>query len=338
MRIALASAVILITVSADAGASIRRIRRLVTEKRYEEARMELRQELDGLEGRARSEGLLLLADLETDPGRSIAMYERVIDEGRPREVLRAMVSIGKIRYAAGEYREAARVLSGIPRTGSGADRLEGIYFRSLCWKRLGELEKARRDLASIDRGRFLYWSYLTHAEIDMQEGRIADAVERYETVASSRSFPFAGFHLGECYEILGRFEKALEVYNTIMTQFPRSLEAPKAREKIQMIGYALDRTGRNDERADSPTTVDVPERGVGFTVQLGAFGEKENAERFISELREMIDDIRIERVRSGGRTWHRIRVGRFETREEAEAAAARIKSETGYSSKILPLE
>ncbi|MBN1885650.1 MAG: SPOR domain-containing protein [Candidatus Krumholzibacteriota bacterium] len=340
-RVAAAAAILAFLAAMDADASVRRIRQLVAGKRYEQARMELLDEIGGLGGNSRSEGLLLLADLETDPARTIALYERVIEEGRPREALRARVAIGKIRYASGEYREAARILSELPAGGNGGDRLEGVYFRALCWKRLGDLSRARRDLETIDRGPFLYWSYLTRAEIDMLEGRIADAVERYETVASSRSYPFAGFRLGECYEILGEREKALDVYNTILTQFPRSLEAPKAREKIQMIGYAGsggERAGRREKtttNAFSDGSEDLP--GVGFTIQLGAFSEQENAERFAAELRDLIDGLRIERIERGGRTWHRIRVGRYGTREEAEAAAARIKNETGYSSKILPL-
>ena len=216
-------------------ASLRQIQRLFKLKQYSEAKRLLSRELPNLEGNSRGRGLLLLAALETDAERAAGLYRRVTSNGDSRESLTARLELAKIHYALGEYRHAVTALSRIPSRGRTEDRMAALYFRALCWKQLGESENSRNDLQAIDRGSFLYWGYATLAELDMQEGRIGDAIEKYETIAGGHSNPVAGFKLGECYEILGERRKALEVYRTVIRQFPESLEAPKAREKIQMI-------------------------------------------------------------------------------------------------------
>jgi tetratricopeptide (TPR) repeat protein len=331
------------TVAARA-ASLRQIQRLYKRKQYNEARRLLDEELPGLKGRSRNKGLLLRAALETEIGRAVDVYRQIISAEDSPEALEARLALAKIYYTMGEYRNAVTVLSRIPGRGPTEDRMAALYFRALCWKQLGESESARSDLKAIDRGSFLYWSYATLAELDMQEGRIGDAVEKYEAIAGSHSNPVAGFKLGECYEILGERDKALEVYRTLLQQFPEALEAPKAREKIQMIQRHR-RPGRDepaasgrdeeqeDEEPSPPSTATA-----GYTLQFGAFSERENAIRLADELRRIVPDIRLERIERDGRTWFRVRTGRFASIREAEEAAGRLQEKTGYFSKPLPLE
>jgi tetratricopeptide (TPR) repeat protein len=267
------------TVAARA-ASLRQIQRLYKRKQYNEARRLLDEELPGLKGRSRNKGLLLRAALETEIGRAVDVYRQIISAEDSPEALEARLALAKIYYTMGEYRNAVTVLSRIPGRGPTEDRMAALYFRALCWKQLGDSESARSDLKAIDRGSFLYWSYATLAELDMQEGRIGDAVEKYEAIAGSHSNPVAGFKLGECYEILGERDKALEVYRTLLQQFPEALEAPKAREKIQMIQRHR-RPGRDepaasgrdeeqeDEEPSPPSTATA-----GYTLQFGAFSER----------------------------------------------------------------
>ncbi len=331
------------TIAAGA-ASLRHIQRLYKSKQYDEASRLLDEELPGLTGRSRNEGLLLRAALETEVDQAVDVYRQIIHAGDSPEALEARLALAKIYYTTGEYRNAVTVLSRIPGRGPTEDRMGALYFRALCWKQLGESENARSDLEAIDRGSFLHWSYTTLAEIDMQEGRIGDAVEKYEAIAGSHSNPVAGFKLGECYEILGERDKALEVYRTLLQQFPEALEAPKAREKIQMIqrhrGPGRDEPAAGGEEEEQVDEEPSPPSAAtaGYTLQFGAFSERENAIRLADELRRTIPDIRLERIERNGRTWFRVRTGRFATKREAEAAAGRLQEKTGYFSKPLPLE
>ena len=85
-----------------------------------------------------------------------------------------------------------------------------------------------------------------------------------------------------------------------------------------------------------PATIST--RTARYTLQFGAFTERGNAIRLADELRRVVQDVRIERAESGGRTLFRVRAGRFETKEDADRTASRIQEETGYFSKPLPLE
>lgn len=324
-------------------ADLRRAQRLYSAKRYREAKRIVSQQIPALSGKSRRRAMLLLAALETDAGRAAGLYRDIASEGDSRESLRARLELAKMQYARGEYRGAVTSLARIPGGTPTADRMAALYFRALCWKQLGEPDNARNDLQAIDRGSFLYWGYATLAEIDMQEGRIDDAIERFETIAGGHSNPVAGFKLGECYEIRGDRRKALEVYRTVVRQFPESLEAPKAREKIQMIERR--RRGRDisrEEPEDGEREIDERpfsgSTGGGYTLQFGAFSERENAIRMAGELRRSVDGVRLERVEHDGRTLYRVRAGRFPDKDEAERAARRIQKETGYFSKPLPCE
>jgi tetratricopeptide (TPR) repeat protein len=194
-------------------------------------------------------------------------------------------------------------------------------LRALAWRQIGEFGVARREFLKVDRGPFLEWSYIALAEIDIIEGDIEKAIERYETIGGSHSYPVAGFKLGECYEILGDRTKAEKAFRTVLHQFPRSLEAPKARRE-----------------APRQTVSESIAGGAGFTLQLGSFSERENAIRFAEEIGLHINGVRVERAEHGGAVWHRVRVGVFQSREEAEREAQRLEKITRHKYTVLPLD
>jgi tetratricopeptide (TPR) repeat protein len=341
------TAVISVVMPADSGggAGLRSIRGHFNRKEYSRAEATLEEELPGMRGRTRDQARLLLANLQTDIDEAGDLLDTVIRTGDSREALKARLELAKIHYSAGEYHQAVRTLEGIRAEGRGGTKYEAVYFRGLSRKQLGDLEGARRDFERIDRGDYLHWSYIALAEIDIRSGRIAEAVERYETIAADHSSPIAGFRLGECYELTGEREKALRTYRNVARNFPGSPEAPKAREKVQMIDSSL-------ERAARPSTVGGGEEGEAsrtgeeavtngspmYTLQFGAFSEKKNAQAFISDLESLIDGLHIEAAESGGKLWYRVRAGRYASREEAEEAALKVMERTGYSSKVLPAE
>ena len=326
-------------------AGLRTIRGMFNTKEYRKAEKKLREELPGMRGRTRDQARLMMADLRTDIYGASVILEEVINTGDDKEAMRARVELAKLNYATGEYHQTITLLKGIRAEGRGGAKYEAVYFRGLARKQLGDLDSARRDFERIDRGDYLHWSYIALAEIDIRSGRISEAIDRYETIAAGHSSPIAGFRLGECYEMTGEREKALQTYRNVLRNFPGSPEAPKAREKVKMIDSALKRPrpGRSGEGGEEgethfPGTSSQADGSPGYTLQFGAFSERGNAHAFISDLGSMIDDLHIEVAESGGRLWYRVRAGRFDTREEAEEAALKVMERTGYSSKVLPVE
>lgn len=317
------------------GAGLRSIRGKFNRKEYSKAHESLREELPGMRGRTRDQAMLLLANLKTDAGSAASTLEDVINAGSDKEALKARVELSKIHYSTGQYHQVIRLLEGIRAEGRGGEKYEAVYFRGLARKQLGDLDGARSDFEGIDRGEYLHWSYIALADIDIRSGRISEAVDRYETIAAGHSSPIAGFRLGECYEMSGEREKALQTYMNVTRNFPGSPEAPKAREKVLMLGSSPQRSVP-ESKVEGGEEGEIP--SAGYTLQFGAFSEKENAHAFISDLKSMIDDLHIEVAESDGNLWYRVRAGKFAAREEAEEAALKVMERTGYSSKVLPLE
>jgi tetratricopeptide (TPR) repeat protein len=324
------------------GASLRQIRHMIERKDYAEARTALTDKLPSLDGRDRVSGMLMLAGIETDTDRAIDLYSEVIASGNAREKLTARLEKAKILYSVGEYREVTKILAGVEAKFRCDECFESIYLRGLAWRQLGENPLARREFEKVDRGEYLEWSYIALAELDMQEGRIEQAIDRYETIGGSHSNPVAGFKLGECYEILGERSKAGKTYRTVAHQFPRSLETPRATQKLRY----LERRNRRDEREGGGEARDVPYetgsanilRGPGFTLQLGAFSERVNAIRLAEELGSSVSGVRVERAEYDGKIWHRVRVGAFDSKSEAEREAERLERITRHTFTVLPLD
>jgi len=75
------------------------------------------------------------------------------------------------------------------------------------------------------------------------------------------------------------------------------------------------------------------EPGTRFRVQVGAFTDPQNAERLARGLKLGYDDVRIQDAVVNGRAFHRVQVGRFDTREGAMDLAERLADE-GYETLI----
>jgi DedD protein len=63
---------------------------------------------------------------------------------------------------------------------------------------------------------------------------------------------------------------------------------------------------------------------AGWVVQIGSFGRRDNAERLKRELEERGFPVVLMPVESNGRTLHRVRVGPYGERGEADSAARRL--------------
>lgn len=62
-----------------------------------------------------------------------------------------------------------------------------------------------------------------------------------------------------------------------------------------------------------------------FSVQAGSFLEHENAERLLSELKEEHPDVSLITFHDNRKTYYRVRVGRFSTREEAARTSRQLE-------------
>jgi rare lipoprotein A len=95
-----------------------------------------------------------------------------------------------------------------------------------------------------------------------------------------------------------------------------------AAERIAMIGPGTARV--RVEVLDSPVRVDAIRTAVLYTLQLGSFTERENAERLRERANEFGDAVVVP-VRLRNSTVYRVQLGAFTTRAQAESEAQRVR-------------
>jgi len=103
---------------------------------------------------------------------------------------------------------------------------------------------------------------------------------------------------------------------------PAAKEPPKAAAKIEKVAKA---------------EAGAPADKTGFVVQLGVFGDADNAKLAVTKMKEAKLVVYTESIpiKTGNAT--RVRVGPFATREKADAALAQVKL-AGADGKIVPLK
>lgn len=85
---------------------------------------------------------------------------------------------------------------------------------------------------------------------------------------------------------------------------------------------------------DKKETLPQNQQKANFTIQVGAFGSKDNAENMVKKLSENYRDVIILPPAIGGPVLYRVRVGSFVKREEAEAAAQKLLA-AGMSPRVM---
>ncbi|MCD6379657.1 SPOR domain-containing protein [bacterium] len=305
----------------------------------------LRGILGDLRGNDLQHGKFMLARLETDVYRDIGIYKEIISSGSRSLSFAASTELAKIYYALGKYDKALKVIEIVPKSANSSVRMEALYFRGLCNKKIGALNSARKDFLRVDKGEYLYKSYMERAELDMEIGDYKGAIEKYETIGGIHSNPIAIFKLGECFEITGDSHKAFEVYHSLSNLFPESLESPKAIDKMRIfLSMKKDKLekrkggGEQQKNAENDKFKSVKIPGI-YTIQFGAFQEHENASRVSSSLSDLFLDVRIEtKYISPEVKLFRVRVGRYSGRKDAENDSLLATDELGLTGKILTIQ
>lgn len=93
------------------------------------------------------------------------------------------------------------------------------------------------------------------------------------------------------------------------------------------------------DKATVPTPAPVPGKAPssagGWFVQVGTFGQRENAERLATQLKGKGFPASVSLTQRDGKSMHRVRVGPAGGRADAESLAARLAS-AGHRGQIVP--
>ena len=78
-----------------------------------------------------------------------------------------------------------------------------------------------------------------------------------------------------------------------------------------------------------------PASGSGYSVQLGSFASRKNADRLVSDLKGKGFSASVSESKSRGRKLYKVRVGPESDREAAQAVQARLRA-IGHSGSLVP--
>ncbi|KIG17423.1 Sporulation domain protein [Enhygromyxa salina] len=102
----------------------------------------------------------------------------------------------------------------------------------------------------------------------------------------------------------------------------------KIAEQQQALAHATPEAAQPKDASASASTSAEPEGPRRFTLQMKAFSRQEDADKLAATLRHNGHEVRIESHDVRGRSWHRVRLGAFDTWDEAlEAKQAFEKAE-----------
>ena len=105
---------------------------------------------------------------------------------------------------------------------------------------------------------------------------------------------------------------------------PRENRLPARQEVTSVAKRAEDKPAPAASKP-RPAEADVKESGRPWTVQVNAFPDEKSAKTWVDRLHDKGYSAYLSESRIQGRVWYRVRVGRFESRDEAEKTQEALK-------------
>lgn len=82
-------------------------------------------------------------------------------------------------------------------------------------------------------------------------------------------------------------------------------------------------------------TAEVKESGKGWTVQVNAFPDERSAKTWVDRLKNKGYNAYVTEVNVKGKIWYRVRVGRYNSREEAKKVEEALKTKENYTKAFI---
>lgn len=156
-------------------------------------------------------------------------------------------------------------------------------------------------------------AYLGRGDVEFLQENYAEALKVYQEFLkinpTKKRLATLYFRLSEVYLKQGHREASDKYLGKLRSDFPGTFEARDARR--------------------------IAEKDVFYTVQVGAFTNYDNAEKFIAKLKAKGYEVYSVLCMLSGKKLCRIRIGKFKTEAEAEALKKKLELE-GFYAKVFP--
>ena len=186
------------------------------------------------------------------------------------------------------------------------------------------LERLGREYEDSYYGQF---ALLTQAEREAGAGKYKTAAKLCRQIhdATDENLTPAGLVLLARMALAqGNSEEALLNYNIVREQYPHAIGQDELLDELKNV---------SDRRSSEESTQKFDD--VRYTVQVGVFADKDNAERMADRIGSYGFDMRITRRSISGNTFHVVLAGRFATRQEAETAKQKLEMRENEVFKVV---
>jgi rare lipoprotein A len=132
---------------------------------------------------------------------------------------------------------------------------------------------------------------------------------------------------------LGTMVMVTHIENGKSVELKVNDRGPFVKDRIIDLSYAAAQIIGMYEKGTAYVKVEtigpVVEQVERFTLQVGSFADEGNAQRLAEQLRKSFENVHVTTMETLTQKYHRVRVGQFETREEALGTAEKL-SQMGF--------
>ena len=217
---------------------------------------------------------------------------------------------------------------------------EICYLNGLGQLKLNKYSDARQSFSRIISkyagSKRVFDAYVGIGDTYFLEGDLNAAASSFNDIlarfSSDRNIAIVYYRLGNCYKKMGSGDKAQYYFDKVRSLSPLSFETRMipsySKEDISPIPAPM----QHGQVSNIKTTTESPNRDY-YSVQVGSFKNRANAEKMSHRLSRSGYDSYLETPGASGYDLYRVKVGKYRLKEEAEKTARKLKRH-GYSTKI----
>ena len=144
----------------------------------------------------------------------------------------------------------------------------------------------------------------------------------------------------------GTTKEEMTFYNTLT----KPTEAEPSAEQKPKESKPAEKTAKPESKESKPQTKEAPpapkpappvetaeskESGRGWTVQVNAFPDEKSAKTWVDRLKNKGYKAYVAEANAKGKIWYRVRVGQYNTREEAKKVEEALKTKENYTKAFI---
>lgn len=280
------------------------------------------------------EALLYIARLEPEGKQSASYLKEILEvSGDFRSEDQVLLGLCQYNFSKGFYLGTVEIADKFEKKFKGNPyHAQVIWFCASALLAMGETQKACEKYIQLSS--FSDYDMSASAEIGkadclFADGKFSSAINQYkktiERFEDSDVLPLTLIQISSCYAQMNEKDKSLLYYSLYREKYPHGMMVEEKPKDTVSVGQP--------EKDKSHKAEDII--NVEYTIQLGVFGVKENANRLSAEFKAKGYVLRIVEKTIDQKRYYVVQLGRFRSHEEARKIREKLEKETGESYRVV---